>query len=88
MILRIGCLGVLLAVAQISSARCSDFATHQEAQAYFNAKRAGYLKLDRDHDGIACEHLKGGHSKKSKKAKHVKHGKKNQAVHGGANPFK
>jgi hypothetical protein len=38
---------------------CSDFATHAEAQAYFNSKGGSPSNnvdgLDRDHDGIACE---------------------------------
>ena len=39
---------------------CKDFKTHQEAQAYFNAKKAGYKRLDRDKDGSACDCLPGG----------------------------
>ncbi len=40
---------------------CSDFATHADAQAYFNGKGGSPSNnvdgLDRDHDGIACETL-------------------------------
>ena len=37
---------------------CSDFATHAEAQAFFEAAGAGDPhRLDRDGDGIACETL-------------------------------
>lgn len=43
---------------------CKQFATQAEAQAYFEANHA--KALDRDHDGIACEHLAGG-KKSSKK---------------------
>ena len=37
---------------------CSDFATHSESQAFFEAAGAGDPhRLDRDGDGIACEDL-------------------------------
>jgi Excalibur calcium-binding domain len=37
---------------------CSDFATHSEAQAFFEAAGAGDPhRLDRDGDGVACEDL-------------------------------
>jgi len=37
---------------------CTDFATHAEAQAFFEAAGAGDPhRLDRDGDGIACETL-------------------------------
>ena len=40
---------------------CSDFATHTEAQAYFESKGGSPTnnvdRLDSDHDGIACESL-------------------------------
>lgn len=36
---------------------CADFKTQAQAQAYFNAKKPGYQRLDRDKDGIACESL-------------------------------
>lgn len=39
-------------------ARCADFATQQEAQAYMQANGANYL--DRDNDGVACESLPKG----------------------------
>lgn len=37
---------------------CADFGSQAEAQAYFNAKKAGYKRLDRDKDEIACETLR------------------------------
>ena len=37
---------------------CADLGSQAEAQAYFNAKKAGYKRLDRDKDGIACESLR------------------------------
>lgn len=37
---------------------CADFGSQAEAQAYFNAKKSGYKRLDRDKDGIACEALR------------------------------
>jgi len=40
---------------------CADFATHSQAQAYFNANGGGpsnnFDNLDADHDGRACEAL-------------------------------
>ena len=48
---------------------CKDFKTHQEAQAYFKAKKPGYKRLDRDGDGFACDCLPGGNGKKCPKAK-------------------
>lgn len=40
---------------------CSDFATHAEAQAYFESKGGSPTnnvdRLDADHDGLACESL-------------------------------
>lgn len=41
-----------------AKARCSDFATQEEAQAYM--ERYGATYLDRDRDGEACECLPGG----------------------------
>ena len=46
---------------------CKQFATQAEAQAYMQQHGARYL--DRDHDGIACEHLRGGKRHKVKKAR-------------------
>lgn len=43
--------------------KCKDFRTHAEAQAYFNAKKPGYKRLDRDKDGSACDCLPGGNGK-------------------------
>ncbi|MBK0062602.1 MULTISPECIES: excalibur calcium-binding domain-containing protein [unclassified Acinetobacter] len=48
---------------------CKDFKTHAEAQAYFNAKKPGYKRLDRDGDGSACDCLPGGTGKKCPKNK-------------------
>lgn len=37
---------------------CSDFKTQKEAQRFFEAHQPGDpYRLDRDHDGIACEQL-------------------------------
>ena len=55
----------LLAMPSAYAVSCKSFSSQAEAQAYFNAN--GAKKLDRDHDGIACEHLAGG---KRGKAKH------------------
>jgi len=41
---------------------CRNFKNHSEAQAYFNAQKAGWKRLDGDKDGEACECLKGGSS--------------------------
>lgn len=48
---------------------CKSFATQVQAQQYFNSKQAGYKKLDRDRDGIACESNRGGSGKAIKSAK-------------------
>ena len=44
--------------AHAAKVKCSDFKSQKEAQAYFDAKKPGYERLDRDKDGIACEALK------------------------------
>lgn len=36
---------------------CSDFATHKEAQEYYEEDTSDPSGLDRDGDGIACETL-------------------------------
>lgn len=41
---------------------CSDFNTQQEAQAHLDADPSDPDGLDRDKDGIACEHLPDGDS--------------------------
>ncbi|MDG6895690.1 excalibur calcium-binding domain-containing protein [Volucribacter amazonae] len=53
-------LGLLLIapISEARKARCADFATQAEAQAYM--KRYGAYYLDRDRDGEACECLPGG----------------------------
>lgn len=53
-------LAMLIAVvpAYAGGVVCADFGSQAEAQAYFNAKKSGYMRLDRDKDGIACEALK------------------------------
>jgi hypothetical protein len=47
-----------IAAPKAYAARCSDFVTQEEAQAYY--QRTGDQKLDRDRDGIACESLPSG----------------------------
>ncbi len=37
---------------------CSSFATHLEAQTYYDNREYGWERLDRDKDGNACESLK------------------------------
>ncbi|UQX67233.1 excalibur calcium-binding domain-containing protein [Mannheimia haemolytica] len=49
-------LSVLLISYSAHAVRCSDFATQAQAQAYMHQN--GAYKLDRDRDGIACEHLR------------------------------
>ena len=41
---------------------CSQFKDHKQAQRFFEKKGHGYKSLDRDHDGEACECLRGGSS--------------------------
>ena len=62
---RIICTLLMFSLPTITFAvACKDFKTHQEAQAYFNAKKAGYKRLDRDKDGSACDCLPGGNGTK------------------------
>lgn len=61
---------LVLSIPSLTFAKyCKDFKTHQEAQAYFNAKKPGYKRLDRDKDGSACDCLPGGNGKKCPKSK-------------------
>ena len=54
---------------------CKSFSSQAQAQQYFNAKKSGYKKLDRDRDGIACESNRGGSSGKAMKGAKSKTGK-------------
>lgn len=59
----------ILSMFSLSSAyavNCQSFGTQAEAQVYFNVNHA--KKLDRDHDGIACEHLPDGRASKTIKS--------------------
>lgn len=47
------------------SVNCSDFDTQPEAQAHLEADPSDPDGLDRDKDGVACEHLPGGDSSSS-----------------------
>lgn len=49
-------LSVLLISYSAQAVRCSDFSTQAQAQAYM--QQNGAYKLDRDRDGVACEHLR------------------------------
>lgn len=51
---------------------CKSFGSQAQAQQYFNAKKAGYKKLDRDRDGIACESNRGGSKSFAKSGKFKK----------------
>ena len=51
---------------------CKSFSNQAQAQQYFNAKKAGYKKLDRDRDGIACESNRGGSKSFAKSGKFKK----------------
>lgn len=62
-------LSLMLASPAMARVSCKSFATQAQAQAYFNAKKAGYRSLDRDHDGYACDCNKGGGGKKCTKHK-------------------
>ena len=44
---------LVLSIPSLTFAKyCKDFKTHQEAQAYFNAKKPGYKRLDRDKEAV------------------------------------
>lgn len=61
---------LLLMVPPAASAKsCKDFPTHQAAQKYYQAKKPGWKKLDRDGDGLACDCNPGGNGKKCPKRK-------------------
>ncbi len=62
----------LMLVSPAMAVSCKSFANQAAAQAYFNAKKAGYKRLDRDHDGFACDCNKGGGGKKCPKHKRHK----------------
>ncbi|HGO5854080.1 TPA: excalibur calcium-binding domain-containing protein [Mannheimia haemolytica] len=49
-------LSVLLISYSAQAVRCSDFNTQAQAQAYM--QQYGAYNLDRDRDGVACEHLR------------------------------
>src|SRR4051794_17954142 len=59
------CLGTLLSLLNVARAAadldCSDFAYQQDAQTYFESRGGSRFndvdRLDRDHDGVACELL-------------------------------
>lgn len=51
---------------------CKSFSSQAQAQQYFNAKKSGYKKLDRDRDGIACETGRGGSKSFAKSGKFKK----------------
>ncbi|MFW1689437.1 excalibur calcium-binding domain-containing protein [Acinetobacter ursingii] len=64
------CLMITAVLPTLTFAKyCKDFKTHQEAQTYFNAKKPGYKRLDRDGDGSACDCLPGGNGTKCPKSK-------------------
>lgn len=63
-------LGLIIGLSPAAlAASCKDFKTHAQAQAYFDAKKPGYKRLDRDKDGSACDCLPGGGGKKCPKRK-------------------
>jgi len=53
---------LFLSLAEAKARHCKDFPSQSAAQKYFNAKRAGWKRLDGDKDGEACECLQGGSS--------------------------
>jgi hypothetical protein len=57
-LLTIALLTLIIPAPQAKAARCGDFASQQEAQAYYEQSGAG--NLDRDNDGVACEDLPSG----------------------------
>lgn len=50
---------LILAAQSALGATCRDFTTQEEAQKYHD-EQGGNTRLDRDHDGEACECLEGG----------------------------
>ncbi|WP_394753740.1 excalibur calcium-binding domain-containing protein [Crenothrix sp.] len=65
-------LGIMAFCFDAHAISCSSFASHAQAQHYFNAHRWVH-KLDRDHDGSACDCLLEGSRMCGKKG-HKRHG--------------
>ena len=61
-ILLIGILASFMMQTLQARTTCSQFKDHKQAQRFFEKKGHGYKSLDRDHDGEACECLRGGSS--------------------------
>jgi len=61
-ILLIGTLTALMTLTLQARTTCNQFKDHKQAQRFFEKKGHGYKLLDRDHDGEACECLRGGSS--------------------------
>ena len=49
--------------------KCAQFKTYHDAEQYYNAHENGYQSLDRNSNGIPCEHLKKVTSKQKKKVR-------------------
>ena len=61
-LLLISILVLLSTISVEARTTCSQFKNHKQAQRFFEKKGHGYKSLDRDHDGEACECLRGGSS--------------------------
>lgn len=48
----------------VMAVSCKSFKTQAQAQKYYQAKKAGWKKLDRDRDGYACDCNAGGNGKR------------------------
>lgn len=68
-------LSALLPFYSASAISCKSFATQAQAQAYYNARKPDWAKLDRDKDGGACDCNGKGSKYCEKKGKKKKSGK-------------
>ena len=59
-LLFISIITLLTSSLQAKGKTCKNFKNQSEAQAYFNAHKQGWKRLDGDKDGEACECLQGG----------------------------
>jgi len=62
----------LVAISSLYSKSCAEFKDWKEAEAYYNAKEAGYKNLDKDDDGKPCNSLWVEYLKKNQKIAQIK----------------
>ena len=48
---------LFFAIGRNGARKCSSFVSYREAQRLYDTSPSSFARLDRDHDGIACEVL-------------------------------